>query len=182
MWRDFCCWERNEDEVRESSEHLIFAGRGREVLSEAVLCRGPYILVPGIGQWGVGVAWEVVGGLWWGVCTARESAKVQASLNGLLLCYVILGWRIEADTLTPSCPGGPLRTEAASSREWWREEMWWFVDACVSVTGETAAKRPQKPCVRAAVHTRAPPTTTTMLNFDSSFHWFTLSRVKLDDS
>lgn len=36
----------------------------------------------------------------------RESAKVQASLNGLLLCYVISRWRIEADTLTPSCPGG----------------------------------------------------------------------------
>lgn len=37
-----------------SAEHLIFAGRGKEVLLEAVLCRGPYILVPGtpaIGGW-----------------------------------------------------------------------------------------------------------------------------------
>lgn len=72
--------------MRESPEHLIFAGRGREVLLEAVLCRGPYISVPGTPAIGGGVGGSGVGGgrsaLIGGLYCERESAKVQASLNG----------------------------------------------------------------------------------------------------
>lgn len=53
MRRKFWC---DEEEVRESPEHLIFAGRGREVLLEVVLCRGPYISVPGTPA--IGGRWE----------------------------------------------------------------------------------------------------------------------------
>lgn len=49
--------ERQQEEEEEGAEHLIFAGSRGHV--EAVLCGGPYILVPGTpSRRGVGVAWE----------------------------------------------------------------------------------------------------------------------------
>lgn len=100
------------------------------MLLEAVLCRGPYILVPGtpaIG--GVGVAWEVVGALWWGAYTARESAKVQASLNGFSsVMRSQFGELKQTPWLLPArdC-GGVALTQGR-----WHGERWRFV----SVAGQ----------------------------------------------
>lgn len=63
MWRDFCCWDLDGEEVRESRTSY-FRWQRRDVLLEAVLCRGPYILVPGTQAVG---GWE-----WRGSSTAGE--------------------------------------------------------------------------------------------------------------
>lgn len=129
MRRDFCCWEHDEDEVRESSEHLIFAGRGRRELSEAVLCRGPYILVPGTQASG-GWEWR---GRWSedydeGPVQRGSQPKSRPRLMG---CSSVMWSRVgelkQTPWLLPARDGGVPGIEAASSQEWWRGERWRFV-------------------------------------------------------